>query len=71
MWPVSDLTSTSRSTKVLGLAALTDLLTGLALSAVGVVSDSQPLAIVGVLLLLSGGGMLAYVAWRRSQPESL
>jgi energy-converting hydrogenase Eha subunit C len=68
---VSDLTSTSRGAKVLGLAALTDLLTGLVLSAVGLVSDRQPLALVGVLLLLSGGGMLCYVAWRRNQPESL
>jgi hypothetical protein len=68
---VSDLTSTSRGAKILGIAALTDLLTGLVLSAVGVASDSQALALVGVLLLLSGGGMLAYVAWRRNQPETL
>jgi hypothetical protein len=68
---VSDLTSTSRGAKILGLTALTDRLAGLVLSAVGVASDSQPLAIVGVLLLLSGGGMLAYVAWRRNQPETL
>jgi hypothetical protein len=68
---VSDLTSTSRGTNVLGIAALTDLLVGLVLSAVGVASDSQVLALAGVVLLISGGGMLAYLAWRRQRPETL
>lgn len=58
-------------TRVLGIAAIMDLLTGIVLSAVGVISDIQPLAIVGVVLLLSGGGMLAYVVWQRNKPEAL
>lgn len=57
--------------KVLGFAALIDLLTGVVLSAVGVVKDTQALAIVGVLLLLSGGGMLAFVIWQRNKPTAL
>jgi len=68
---VSDMTSSARGAKILGLLALTDLLTGLVLSAVGVVADIQELAIAGVVLLLSGGGMLAFVAWRRNRPETL
>jgi hypothetical protein len=71
MWPVSDLTGTSRLPTVLGLAALIDLLTGLVLSAIGLATDSQALSIVGVVLLLSGGGMLAYVVWMRNKPDAL
>jgi hypothetical protein len=58
-------------TRVLGLTAVVDLLTGVVLSVAGVVTDTQVLAIVGVFLLVSGGGMLTYVGWRRSQPELL
>ena len=68
---MSDMTSSARGAKVLGIMALTDLLTGLVLSAVGIVSDIVVLAVAGVVLLLSGGGMLAFVAWRRNRPESL
>ena len=71
MWAVSVLTGTSRLPKVLGRAALIDLLIGLVLSAVGLATDSQALSIVGVALLLSGGGMLAYVIWMRNRPEAL
>jgi len=58
-------------TKILGLMAVVDLLTGIVLSAIGIANDMQVLAVVGVVLLISGGGMLAFVAWRRSQPELL
>ena len=68
---MSDQTSPPPVAKILGIAALTDLLAGLVLSGIGVVSDNQALSIVGVVLLISGGGMLGYVAWQRSQPESL
>jgi hypothetical protein len=68
---VSDLTTTGRTPKVLGLAALVDVVTGLVLAALGLVRDSQPLSIVGLVLLVSGGGMLAYVAWLRNKPEAL
>jgi len=57
--------------KVLGLAALIDLLAGIVLSVIGVSQDIQAMAIVGVLLLLSGGGMLAWVAWQRNRPTAL
>lgn len=57
--------------KVLGLVAVTDLLTGIVLSVIGVSQDIQTMAIVGVLLLLSGGGVLAYVSWQRNKPTAL
>ena len=68
---MSELTSTGRGAKIIGLAALTDLLTGIVLSAVGVASDNQTLAIVGVVLLITGAGMLAYVVWMRNKPQAL
>ena len=57
--------------KVLGLAAAADLLAGLVLSVIGVSQDIQAMAIVGLVLLLSGGGMLAYVTWQRNRPTAL
>ena len=68
---MSELTTTGRGARVLGLLALTDLLTGIVLSAVGVASDNQTLAGIGVVLLISGAGMLAYVVWIRNKPEAL
>ena len=68
---MSELTSTGRGAKILGLGAVTDLLTGIVLSVVGVSSDNQALAIVGVVLLISGAGMLAFVVWMRNKPEAL
>ena len=68
---VSELTSTGRGSRILGLGALTDLIVGIVLSALGVSSDNQTLAIVGVLLLISGAGMLAFVVWTRNKPEAL
>ena len=68
---MSELTGTGRRPKVFGLAALVDLIAGLVLSAIGLATDSQPLSIVGVVLLLSGGGMLAFVIWTRNKPEAL
>ena len=68
---MSELTATGRGARVLGLLALTDLLTGIVLSAVGVASDNQTLAVIGVVLLISGAGMLAYVVWIRNKPEAL
>jgi len=57
--------------KMLGLAAVVDLLTGVVLSAIGVTQDIRAMTIIGVLLLLSGGGMLAYVSWQRNRPTAL
>jgi Kef-type K+ transport system membrane component KefB len=68
---VSELTSAGRGAKVLGVGALTDLVAGIVLSVVGVSSDNQTLAIVGVVLLIFGAGMLAFVVWIRNKPEAL
>lgn len=57
-------------TRILGLTTLVDLVAGLVLSAVGLARDSQTLAIVGVVLLLSGAGMLAFVTWQHNLPEA-
>jgi threonine/homoserine/homoserine lactone efflux protein len=58
-------------TTVLGSAALVDLLTGVVLAVIGVRSDVAALAVAGVVLLLSGAGVLSWVAWRRNRPEVL
>ena len=69
---MSDTTNTRLSlTQALGLTALIDLLVGVVLSAVGVAQDMQILSIIGVILLISGGGMLSWVIMRRNKPETL
>ena len=68
---MSETAPSASLTKILGLVAVVDLLTGIVLSIIGVSQDMQVLAIVGVLLLLSGGGMLAYVLWLRNKPIAL
>ena len=67
---MSDL-SVSANYRILGVVALGDLFLGLVLSVIGVVADVQAMAIVGVVLLCSGGGMLAWVIMRRNKPEAL
>jgi hypothetical protein len=59
----------AQTAKILGLTALVDLLAGLVLAVIGLVQDQQTLAIVGVVLLLSGGGLLAWVTMMRNKPE--
>ncbi len=70
---MSDTASSPRPsmTKILGIAALMDLLTGVVLAVIGVTSDLQAFSIVGVVMLLCGGGLLAYVMWMRNKPEAL
>jgi hypothetical protein len=69
---VSDTTaSRARLLKLLAIAAGFDLLVGIVLAAVGVVADVQGLTIGGVVLLLSGAGMLGYVSWQRNKPTVL
>jgi hypothetical protein len=70
--PVSDTAGRQpQTTKLLGFAACIDLLLGAVLSVIGVSRDMTAFSIVGVLLLLSGGGMLAWVVWMRNKPEPL
>ena len=63
--------SRTRLLKMLGIAAGFDLLVGIVLAAVGLVADVQGLTIGGVVLLLSGAGMLGYVSWQRNEPTAL
>jgi threonine/homoserine/homoserine lactone efflux protein len=56
---------------VLGLMGAGDLVAGLVCAAIGLSRDVQVLAIVGTVLVISGAGMLAYLAWSRSRPEPL
>ncbi len=57
--------------RILALVAATDLVAGIVLSALGLSRDNQTLAIAGVVLLVSGGGMLAWVSMVRNKPEPL
>jgi hypothetical protein len=50
---------------------MADLLTGIVLAFLGLSKDNQTLSIVGVVLLLSGGGLLAFVTWNRNKPQAL
>ena len=61
----------AQTAKVLGLVAVVDLVAGLVLAFLGLSKDNQTLSIVGVVLLMSGGGMLAFVTWNRNKPEAL
>ena len=67
--PASNLTASTA--KILGAVALGDLVTGLVLAGVGLANDNQVLAIVGLVLLISGGGMMSFVVWTRNKPEAL
>jgi threonine/homoserine/homoserine lactone efflux protein len=66
---VSD--SRVQSYLVLGLMGAGDLIAGLVCAGIGVSKDIQIMAIVGTVLVLSGAGMLAYLAWSKSRPEVL
>jgi hypothetical protein len=61
----------AQTAKILGLVAVADLLTGIVLAFLGLSKDNQTLSVVGVLLLLSGGGLLAFVTWNRNKPQAL
>ena len=54
-----------------GFAAVVDLVTGLAVAVVGVVEESLALQLVGLALVLSGCGMLAFVIIQRNKPTTL
>ena len=54
-----------------GFAAIVDLVMGLAVAIVGVVEESLALQLVGLALLLSGCGMLAFVIIQRNKPTTL
>ena len=58
-------------TNVFAIAAAMDLLAGLVLSVIGVSQDMQELAVVGILLLLSGAAVTTYVLWQKNKPEAL
>ncbi len=63
--------SRAQSYRVLGLMGAGDLVVGLVCAAIGLSRDIQVLAIVGTVLIISGAGMLAYVVWSKSRPETL
>jgi hypothetical protein len=67
--PVAD--SRVQNYLVLGLMGAGDLAAGLVCAAIGLSRDIQVMAIVGTVLVLSGAGMLAYLVWSKSRPESL
>jgi threonine/homoserine/homoserine lactone efflux protein len=60
-----------QSSLVLGLMGAGDLVAGLVCAAIGLSQDIQVMAIVGTVLTISGAGMLAYLVWTKSRPETL
>ena len=69
---MSDTTGRAPSTsRILGFAACMDILLGIVVAFVGLSRDMTAFSVVGLLLLLSGGGMLAWVVWMRNKPEPL
>lgn len=54
-----------------GFAAVIDLALGVALAIVGVAEESLALQLVGLALLISGSGMLAFVIIQRNKPTTL
>jgi hypothetical protein len=69
---VSDTTSASGpALKLIGRVAALDLVLGGVLAIVGVSQEVQLLAIIGVVLMVSGGAMLAVVTWQRNKPTAL
>jgi hypothetical protein len=72
MGSVSDTAGRQFSTSmILGLVACMDILLGIVLAFVGVSQDMFVFSMVGLVLLLSGGAMLAWVVWMRNKPEPL
>ncbi len=62
---------TAQAARVLGLVAATDLVAGVVLAVLGVSRDSQVMSVAGVVLLVSGAAVLAFVTWSRGGPEVL
>ena len=57
--------------RAFGFAAVIDLVMGVAVAVVGVVEESLALQLVGLALLISGSGMLAFVIIQRNKPTTL
>jgi hypothetical protein len=56
---------------MLGFAAVIDLVVGIAVALLGVSEEELALQLVGLALLLSGSGMLAFVIVQRNKPTTL
>lgn len=63
--------STVQRSRVFGMMGAGDLVAGLVCAAIGLSRDIQVLAIVGTVLIISGAGMLAFLVWSKSRPETL
>ena len=57
--------------RMLGFAAVIDLLVGIVLAILGMRDEVVALQLVGLALLLSGTGMLAFVIVQRNKPTTL
>ena len=57
--------------RTFGFAAVVDLVVGIAVAIFGVVEEELALQLVGLALLLSGCGMLAFVIIQRNKPTTL
>ena len=61
----------SQLTRVFLFAAVTDVLTGLVLAAVGLGTEEEVLVVIGVALALIGTAVTAWLIVRSSRPEEL
>ena len=57
--------------RAFGFAAVIDLVVGIAVAIIGVMEESLALQLVGLALLISGSGMLAFVVIQRNKPTTL
>jgi hypothetical protein len=57
--------------RMFGFAAIIDIVVGIAVAVVGVSEEEIALQLVGLALLLSGSGMLAFVIIQRNKPTTL
>jgi len=56
---------------MLGFAATADLVVGVVVAILGVAREELVLQLVGLALLISGSGMLAFVIVQRNKPTTL
>jgi len=57
--------------RMFGFAAVIDLVVGVFVAILGVSQEELALELVGLALLLSGSGMLAFVIVQRNKPTTL
>jgi hypothetical protein len=68
---MADPSSGTQLTKVFLFAAVSDILTGLVLAAVGLSTEEEVLVIIGVAMAIVGTAVTSWLIVRTSRPEQL